>query len=83
MLSGIFGDFLTLLRDREMLKLIVGFGLGLGLFNAVLTDLQQLVQPVYFDHPTNSLNATAQRAAVRRAAALSTQVCTALYCERH
>jgi hypothetical protein len=34
-----------LLRDREFLKLLFGFGLGLGIFNAVTTVIEQLVKP--------------------------------------
>ena len=37
----------ALLANREFVKILVGFGVGLGLFNALLTDLGQLVQPLY------------------------------------
>ena len=37
----------TLLGDREFLKLVVGFGFGLGLMNALLTELEQLISPLY------------------------------------
>jgi MFS family permease len=34
-----------LLGDREFMKLVLGFGVGLGLFNAMLTVINQLVSP--------------------------------------
>lgn len=34
-----------LLRDREFLKLLFGFGLGLGIFNGLTTVIEQLVKP--------------------------------------
>ena len=36
-----------LLSNREFLKLFVGFGIGLGIFNAVLTLISQMIQPLY------------------------------------
>ncbi len=35
----------TLLSNREFVKLLCGFGLGLGIFNAVTTVIEQLVRP--------------------------------------
>jgi sugar porter (SP) family MFS transporter len=35
----------ALLQDREFMKLVLGFGVGLGLFNAMLTLVNQLVRP--------------------------------------
>ena len=37
----------SLLSDTEFWKLLVGFGLGLAVFNALLTVLAQLIQPLY------------------------------------
>ena len=44
-LDGLRADAAVLLRDRDFKLLLVGFGVGLGLFNAVLTLIQQLVAP--------------------------------------
>lgn len=38
-----------LLRDKDFLLLMTGFGVGLGLFNAFLTLIAQLVQPCGYD----------------------------------
>ena len=40
-------DLRALLRNVEFLKLLFGFGIGLALFNALVTVLEQLVQPVF------------------------------------
>ena len=45
--STIRNHLRSLLSDREFLKLLVGFGLGLAVFNAMLTVLAQLIQPLY------------------------------------
>eukprot|EP01050_Picozoa_sp_SAG11_P043859 SAG11_NODE_21006_length_434_cov_0.764179_1_plen_128_part_01 len=37
----------ALLCDGEFRKLLLGFGLGLAVFNALLTLLAQLIQPLY------------------------------------
>ena len=42
-------DLATLIGDREFRKLLVGFGIGLALFNALLTVIEQIIQPVYCD----------------------------------
>ena len=42
-------DIATILGDREFRKLLVGFGIGLALFNALLTVVEQIIQPVYCD----------------------------------
>lgn len=38
-----------LLRDRNFLILLFGFSVGLGVFNALLTLIAQLVQPCGYD----------------------------------
>ena len=38
-----------LVFDSEFRKLMIGFGLGLGIFNALLTMLAQVIQPIYYD----------------------------------
>ena len=49
--SEIVKDELTsLLRNREFIKLFVGFGIGLGLFNGVLTVTAQMIAPVYWQY---------------------------------
>jgi hypothetical protein len=37
----------SLLTDQEFWKLLVGFGLGLAIFNALLTVLAQMIRPLY------------------------------------
>ena len=41
----IASDWRTLVRNREFLKLVVAFGLGLSVLNALLTTLSQLLRP--------------------------------------
>ena len=48
-LAQIKRDLLTLVTDKQFQKMIVGFGLGLGIFNALLTMLAQLIQPIYYN----------------------------------
>lgn len=50
---------MALLSNRDFLKILVGFGVGLGLFNGLLTDLSQLIQPLYCEHANATANATA------------------------
>ena len=40
-----YADFYTLLTDWKFVKLMTGFGIGLGLFNGITTVILQLVQP--------------------------------------
>ena len=47
--AEIMGHTATMLRDAEFCKLMIGFGLGLAVFNALLTVLLQLILPLY-DH---------------------------------
>ena len=45
-------DLVTLLRNRNFLCLATGFGVGLGVFNALLTLLAQLLQPCGYGDQT-------------------------------
>lgn len=45
----IVSQYATLFRDRNFTSLMWGFGLGLGLFNAILTLLAQLISPCGYD----------------------------------
>ena len=56
--STIRNHFVALTRNREFLKLLFGFGLGLAVFNALLTVLTQLVLPLYGDTSVDINNAT-------------------------
>ena len=47
--STIRKNITKLLSDVEFIKLLIGFGLGLAVFNAMLTVLAQLIQPLYGD----------------------------------
>ena len=40
-------DFGAMLHNIEFLKLLFGFGIGLALFNALVTVLEELIQPTY------------------------------------
>ena len=42
-------DVWAMLQDKQVQRLMVGFGLGLGIFNALLTVLAQVLKPVYYD----------------------------------
>ena len=38
------------MRNTEFIKLFVGFGIGLGIFNSVLTVNAQMIQPLYYNN---------------------------------
>jgi len=38
-------DMVTLLHNKDYLLLVISFGIGVGFFNALLTLLNQIVQP--------------------------------------
>lgn len=40
-------ETVALLRQRHFLMLFIGFGMGLGLFNSMLTVLEQVIEPLY------------------------------------
>ena len=42
-------SLIFLVSDGEFRKLMIGFGLGLGIFNALLTMLAQVIQPIYYN----------------------------------
>mmetsp|Transcript_119284 Transcript_119284/g.216839 ORF Transcript_119284/g.216839 Transcript_119284/m.216839 type:complete len:491 (-) Transcript_119284:99-1571(-) len=42
-------DYSTLLKDKNYRILLVAFGMGLGLFNAILTCIEQLVKPANYN----------------------------------
>lgn len=42
----------TLIRDGNFVKLMIGFGIGLGLFNALLTVIEQLLRPCGYGSTT-------------------------------
>ena len=51
-LSAMMSDVRWLLRSRNFMFLCVGFGVGLGVFNALLTLLAQLLQPCGYSADT-------------------------------
>ena len=57
-----------LLRDAQFLLILAGFGVGLGLFNGLLTDLGQLIQPLYCRYTATASTAAANTAAAATAA---------------
>lgn len=42
-------DYVALLKDVNYVILLVAFGMGLGLFNAILTCIEQLVKPAQYN----------------------------------
>jgi FLVCR family MFS transporter 7 len=53
--QAVRADFTALLGNRNFCGLFVGFGLGLGIFNALLTLLQQLISPCGYSDDTAGL----------------------------
>lgn len=45
-------DFKQLLKNRNYLRLLVAFGVGLGIFNALLTLLEQILKPCGYNSDT-------------------------------
>jgi fucose permease len=57
-IAGVLRAYADLLRRRNFLLLTIGFGVGLGLFNAVLTLLSQLLAPCgYSDNDAGNAGA--------------------------
>ncbi len=56
--STIHQHFRSLVSNGEFLKLLVGFGMGLAVFNAMLTVLGQIVLPLYGDTTADINQAT-------------------------
>jgi hypothetical protein len=51
-LRTVRADFRDLLANRNFVALLVGFGIGLGLFNALLTLLSQTIAPCSYGNDT-------------------------------
>jgi MFS family permease len=45
-------DFSVLLRDRNFLRLMFAFGLGVGIFNGIITVMSQYLGPCGYDNTT-------------------------------
>mmetsp|Transcript_25772 Transcript_25772/g.62257 ORF Transcript_25772/g.62257 Transcript_25772/m.62257 type:complete len:320 (+) Transcript_25772:1-960(+) len=53
-LTNMREDVQKLLGNAEFVKLLLGFGVGIGFFNAVLTDLSQVIAPLYCHNGTSN-----------------------------
>lgn len=54
--SSILNNVRTLARDAEFQKIMIGFGIGVGIFNALMTMLAQILEPAYHERGTGSVN---------------------------
>jgi len=52
-LQEMMSFFNELCKNKDFMILTLGFGIGLGLFNAFLTLIDQIIQPVFYTEMTN------------------------------
>lgn len=75
-LAALWSDYKLLLANRNFLLLAAGFGIGLGLFNAILTLIAQLLQPCGYGADTAGTAGAALLGAGLSAAAIAGVVLT-------